>query len=144
MSRVWVLRVAPIGIFAVLMALFGWSVYRVLGHFSHLDSGSGALARPQDPRSERPAIVVPGTIYVAQDGDLYALQNGQFTLVAPHGEAGQWMQPTVMSDGRLLAVDVQAGGSNGFDVGSTLAADWFLKFLGRGEPPKTATQEAPR
>ena len=36
----------------------------------------------------------------------------------------------------------QAYSHAGFDVGSTLAADWFLKYLGRGEPPKTSTQEA--
>lgn len=36
----------------------------------------------------------------------------------------------------------QAYSYAGFDVGSTLAADWFLKYLGRGEPPKTSTQEA--
>lgn len=38
----------------------------------------------------------------------------------------------------------QAYSHAGFDVGSTLAADWFLKYLGRGEPPKTSTQEARR
>jgi dienelactone hydrolase len=37
----------------------------------------------------------------------------------------------------------QAYSHTGFDVGSTLAADWFLKYLGRGEPPKT-TQDAGR
>jgi dienelactone hydrolase len=38
----------------------------------------------------------------------------------------------------------QAYSYTGFDVGSTLAADWFLKYLGRGEPPKAATEEARR
>ena len=38
----------------------------------------------------------------------------------------------------------QAYSYTGFDVGSTLAADWFLKYLGRGEPPKTPTQEGRR
>ena len=38
----------------------------------------------------------------------------------------------------------QAYSHAGFDFGSTLAADWFLKYLGRGEPPKTSTQEARR
>ena len=33
----------------------------------------------------------------------------------------------------------QAYSNTGFDVGSTLAADWFLKYLGRGAPPKAAT-----
>jgi hypothetical protein len=102
--RAWVLRTAPIGVLAVLMALFGYGVYRVLGHFSHIGSNTGVLATPQDPRSERPAIVLPGTIYVAQAGDLYALRNGQFTLVLAHGDAGMWMQPTVLPDGRLIAV----------------------------------------
>ena len=38
----------------------------------------------------------------------------------------------------------QAYSYTGFDVGSTLAADWFLKYLGRGEPPKTPAQEGRR
>jgi hypothetical protein len=76
----------------------------VAGHFSHLDSGSGALATAQDPRSERPAVVLPGTIYVAQGGDLYALRGGEFTLVAPHGSAGLWTQPSPAPGGKLLAV----------------------------------------
>lgn len=104
MTRAWVLRLAPVGVIAILMGLFGYAVYRVLGHFSHLASGSGALATAHDPRSERPAIVLPGTIYVVQDGDLYALSNGQFTLVAPHGDAGMWTQPSPIPGGRLLAV----------------------------------------
>ena len=31
----------------------------------------------------------------------------------------------------------QAYSHTGFEVGSTLAADWFLKYLGTGAPPKT-------
>ena len=104
MSRAWVLRLAPVAVFATLMALFGYAVYRTLGHFSHLASGTGALATAQDPRSERPAIVLPGTIYVTQGGDLYALRNGEFTLVAPHGDRGLWTQPAPLPDGRLVAV----------------------------------------
>jgi dienelactone hydrolase len=38
----------------------------------------------------------------------------------------------------------QAYSYTGFDVGSTLAADWFLKYLGAGAPPKAAPQEARR
>ena len=102
MSRAWVLRLAPVGVFALLMGLFGYAVYRTLGHFSHIASGTGALATAQDPRSERPAIVLPGTIYVTQGGDLYALRNGEFTLVAPHGDAGLWAQPAPLPDGRLV------------------------------------------
>jgi uncharacterized protein len=36
----------------------------------------------------------------------------------------------------------QAYSYTGFDVGSTLAADWLLKYLGRGAPPKAATASA--
>ena len=38
----------------------------------------------------------------------------------------------------------QAYSYTGFDVGSTLAADWFLKYLGGGEPPKATTQAVRR
>ena len=36
----------------------------------------------------------------------------------------------------------QAYSYTGFEVGSTLAADWLLKYLGAGVPPKASTQEA--
>ena len=38
----------------------------------------------------------------------------------------------------------QAYSYTGFEVGSTLAADWFVKYLGRGESLKPPTQEARR
>ncbi|HET9050140.1 MAG TPA: hypothetical protein VFO60_00460 [Candidatus Dormibacteraeota bacterium] len=103
MSRALARRVAPVAILMVLMAVFGYGVYRLLGHFGHLGS-TPALAPPADPRNERPAVVLPGTIYVVQDGDLYAMRAGRFTLVAPHRDGAAWAQPAAAGGGRLLAV----------------------------------------
>ena len=114
MSRRLARRLAPLAALALLMALFGLAVYRLLGHFSHLGSGAGALAHPVDPRSERPAVVLPGTVYVVQDGDLYALRGGEFTLVSPHGDRGMWAQPAPAGGGRLLAVARTADHSDVF------------------------------
>ena len=85
------------------MSVFGYGVYRLLGHLGHLGTAA-ALAPPVDPRSERPAAVLPGTIYVVQDGDLYAMRSGQFTLVSPHSDGGMWAQPSPAGGGRLVAV----------------------------------------
>lgn len=90
-------RAGPL-LLAVLMVLFGFAVYMTLGTQK---SAPGAAARR--PLARPPsALVLPGTIYLTQQGALYKLQGGALSQLAA---AGGWMQPAVSPDGsRLLVV----------------------------------------
>jgi Tol biopolymer transport system component len=83
----------------VLMAVTGVSTYLYIG-----TRHSKAIAAPIKPTAAQPAprgFVLPGTLYVAQNGALYSLNAGRYRQLTP--EAG-WMQPSLMPNGNLLAV----------------------------------------
>jgi len=98
-------RFTPLAVIA-LMALFGLGVYHVLGLFK-TDTTRAATK----PTEEQTQLILPGTLYLAQDGAIYSLHNGHFTRVSDdtHG----WTQPSLLPDGRLLAV---ARGAQSSDV----------------------------
>ncbi len=96
--------VAVVAGLAVLMSLFGLGVYRLLGHFKHLDN-SAATRPPDRPQDTKPAVVLPGTLYLSQGGDLFTLHGTDFKeLIAHDSVRGDWVQPALLSDGSLLAV----------------------------------------
>jgi Tol biopolymer transport system component len=101
-------RFTPIGLMA-LMALFGFGVYHVLGLFK-----SDTTRAATKPTEEQTHFILPGTLYLAQDGAIYKLHNGHFTHLTDdtHG----WMQPSLLADGRLLAVARAAQSSDVFVV----------------------------
>lgn len=85
---------------SVVMLLTGVSSYLALD-----GRQSKVAAPPSKPTAATPrvqALVLPGTLYVAQSGALYSLSSGRFHQLTP--EAG-WSQPTATPDGNnLLAV----------------------------------------
>ena len=88
--------------------------------------------------------IVPGTriLFLPAENDELSGRGGAGAIAATkylteHGVTAQTIIYPEISH-------FQAYSSTAFEVGSTLAADWFLKYLGRGEPPKPATQEARR
>jgi hypothetical protein len=85
------------------MALFGFLVYRGLGHYKSLGTeATAAAAKPQDTQA---AFPLPGTIYLSQNGDIYALRDAHFQLVLTHDATrGAWMQPAPTADGHNLVV----------------------------------------
>jgi len=88
----------------VLMAGFGLGVNRWIA--SHKTNLTAPATTPDKTQS---LITLPGTIYLSQDGTLYAFNSGKFTtLAAPKtdsiGEAIAWSQPTILPNGNLLAV----------------------------------------
>ena len=90
-------RLAAI-LFVPLMVAFGSGVYLYLGTLK----SKVVKERAQLPPATKAKSVLPGTMFVVQDGRLYRLNDGGFTEIGP---AGDWSQPTLTPDHtRLIAV----------------------------------------
>lgn len=94
-------RLVVVVALAVAMAGSGYLTYSVLGRFKHAEALRQA---PHDPAATRTPLVLPGTIYLTHQGDIYALHNGGFTKVATHTAGASWAMPSLDPQGRLLAV----------------------------------------
>lgn len=80
-----------------LMALVGTGAYTYLGGAK----SKSAQASARLPTVTKPKFVLPGTMFVIQDGKIFKLSGGTFSEVA----SGSWMQPTLTPDRtRLVAV----------------------------------------
>jgi Tol biopolymer transport system component len=90
-------RIAAI-LFLPMMFAFGSGVYLYLGTLK----SKVVKERVQSPTLTKPRFVLPGTMFVVQDGRLFKLNAGNFTEVGP---PGVWSQPTLTPDHtRLIAV----------------------------------------
>ncbi|MBO0681658.1 MAG: PD40 domain-containing protein [Candidatus Dormibacteraeota bacterium] len=93
-------RSRPLAVLLVLVlaAGFGLGVYNLLGHLRN----TGTLAgKATDPTQLQALVDLPGTMVVAQGGNLYSLHGGHFTKIA----GGSWTQPAVTPDHQhLIAV----------------------------------------
>jgi hypothetical protein len=90
-------RLAAI-LFLPVMLAFGSGVYLYLGTLK----SKVVQERPVLPTVTKPKFVLPGTMYVVQDGRLFKLNAGSFTEIGPGGD---WSQPTLTPDHtRLIAV----------------------------------------
>ncbi len=81
-----------------LMIGFGVGVYFLWGALAHKAGSLGG--NRQAPQAAE--FTIPGTVIVAQDGNLYQLQGSTFTAIAngnaPQGSDEGWQQPTVTPD----------------------------------------------
>ena len=78
------------------MVAFGFGVYRAA---TLLKSDYGAHVVKPDSTT---APALPGTMYVAQDGALYRMKNGQFSQIT---DSAGWTEPAASPDGsQLVAV----------------------------------------
>ena len=81
-----------------LMVGFGVGVYFLWGALAHKTGTLGGDR--QAPQSAQ--FTVPGTVIVAQDGNLYQLKGTSFNIIAkgnaPQGSGEGWQQPTVTPD----------------------------------------------
>jgi len=90
-------RIAAI-LFLPVMLAFGSGVYLYLGTLK----SKVVQQRPVLPTVTKPKFILPGTMYVVQDGRLFKLNAGSFSEIGP---AGDWSQPTLTPDHtRLVAV----------------------------------------
>lgn len=77
----------------VVMAAFGFGVNRFLS--TKRASLSTTTTSVSKPSQAKPVFVLPGTLYVAQHGDIFSLNGGKFTdLNLPSN--GTWMQPAIV------------------------------------------------
>lgn len=97
-----------------LMAGFGLLVYATLGHLRHLDAAApGSAPRPT---LAHVAVELPGTLYLAQDGNLYRLRGTTLAQVLAHAPGRRWMQPASTADGNLVVVGRGASSSDLVEV----------------------------
>jgi WD40-like Beta Propeller Repeat len=88
-------------LFLPLMVAFGSGVYVYLGTLkSKVVKTRAVLPTVTKPR------VLPGTMYVVQDGRLFKLNNGGFTEIGP---AGDWSQPVLTPDHTHLVAVLRGG-----------------------------------
>jgi Tol biopolymer transport system component len=95
-------RALTITLVIALMAGFGLGVNRFIA--------SKKRAIPTEssvfiPTATRPKIVLPGTLYLAQNGDIYRLSDGFFTDLHLSKTMGLWMQPAYVPNSQdVIAV----------------------------------------
>ena len=85
MSRRWTVLVA-----LVLMAAFAFGVNRFLA------SRQTHVAAAASPAQARLAFILPGTLYLAAQGDLFSLTQGRFTDLHMPSSDGTWIQPALV------------------------------------------------
>ena len=97
MTRVPQTRLLAIPLVALMIG-FGVGVYFLWGALAHKAGTLGGDR--QAPQAA--AFTVPGTVLVAQDGNLYQLKGTSFSEIAsgnaPQGSGEGWQQPTVTPD----------------------------------------------
>jgi Tol biopolymer transport system component len=87
------------------MFAFGSGVYLYLGTLK----SKVVQERPQLPTVTKPKFVLPGTMFVVQEGRLFKLNAGNFTEIGPGGD---WSQPTLTPDHTKLIVVLRTGYSS--------------------------------
>jgi len=94
-------RIATI-LFVPVMLAFGSGVYLYLGTLK----SKVVQERPQKPTVTKPKFVLPGTMFVVQEGRLFKLNAGSFVEIGPPGD---WSQPTLTPDHTKLVAVLRAG-----------------------------------
>ena len=83
-------RAITVTLLLALMAGFGFGVNRLIASRKHKIPTEATVFIPT---ATRPKIVLPGTLYLAQNGDIYRLSDGYFSDLHLATTSGQWMQP---------------------------------------------------
>ena len=95
-------RAITVTLLLALMAGFGFGVNRLIASRKHKIPTEATVFTPT---AERPKIVLPGTLYLAQNGDIYRLSDGFFTDLHLSTAAGPWMQPAYIPNSQdIVAV----------------------------------------
>jgi len=95
-------RALSVIVLLALMAGFGFGVNRLIASRKHKIPTEATVFIPT---ATRPKIVLPGTLYLAQNGDIYRLSNGYFTDLHLPAAGGSWMQPAYVPNSQdIIAV----------------------------------------
>lgn len=95
-------RAISVIVLLALMAGFGFGVNRLIASRKHKIPTEASVFIPT---ATRPKIVLPGTLFLAQNGDIYRLSNGYFTDLHLSTKSGLWMQPAYIPNSQdIIAV----------------------------------------
>ena len=97
-------RIATI-LFVPVMLAFGSGVYLYLGTLK----SKVVKEKIQAPTVTRPKFVLPGTMFVVQEGRIFKLNDGNFTEIGPPGD---WSQPALTPDHTKLVAVLRSGFSS--------------------------------
>ncbi len=89
-----------------LMAGFGFGVNRLIAsRKAKIPSQTSSYV----PTATRPAVILPGTLYLAQSGQLYSLSDGYFTSLHSSTANGTWMQPAYVPGTQNVVAVLRSG-----------------------------------
>lgn len=97
-------RVAAL-LFLPLMLAFGTGVYMYLGTLK----SKAVKEHAQLPTVTKPRFVLPGTMFVVQQGRLFKLNGGSFTEIGPSGD---WSQPALTPDHSEMVAVLRSNASS--------------------------------
>ena len=83
-------RFLSVVVLLALMAGFAFGVNR------YLASRQTKVAQAATPTQTKASFVLPGTLYLAENGDIYKLNGGTFTDLHLPSNIGTWMQPALV------------------------------------------------
>jgi Tol biopolymer transport system component len=98
-------RAITVIVLLVLMAGFGFGVNRLIASRKHPIPTEASVFIPT---ATRPKIVLPGTLYLAQNGDIYRLSDGFFTDLHLSTASGSWMQPAYIPKSQDIVAVLRA------------------------------------
>ncbi len=98
-------RALSVIVLLALMAGFGFGVNRLIASRKHKIPTEASVFIPT---AERPKIVLPGTLYLAQNGDIYRLSDGFFTDLHLSTSSGSWMQPAYIPNSQDIVAVLRA------------------------------------
>jgi hypothetical protein len=98
-------RALTIVVLLALMAGFGLGVNRLIASRKHQIPTEQSVFKPT---ATRPTIVLPGTLYLAQNGDIYRLSDGFFTDLHLSTASGLWMQPAYIPNSQDIVAVLRA------------------------------------
>lgn len=98
-------RALTVILLLALMAGFGVGVNRLIASRKAKIPTEASVFKPT---ATRPTVVLPGTIYLAQNGDIYRLSDGFFTDLHLPASKGTWMQPAYIPGSQNIIAVVRA------------------------------------
>jgi len=98
-------RALTVTLVLALMAGFGFGVNRFIASKKKTIPGESSVFIPT---ATRPKIILPGTLYLAQNGDIYRLSDGFFTDLHLSTTTGLWMQPAYVPNTQNVVAVLRA------------------------------------
>lgn len=98
-------RALSVILLLALMAGFGFGVNRLIASRKHKIPSEATVF---SPTVTRPKIVLPGTLYLAQNGDIYRLSDGFFTDLHLSTKTGLWMQAAYVPNSQDIVAVLRA------------------------------------